>query len=223
MVEHGTFLNPFVWGCDAWHMARLLVSIPFCNAHDSADPVEQEHKFEAWLSDIMSSPCAGASGSPLAAIRNLRSAGMHCWMVEKLREHAVGRYHALSRTLRDMAQTRDPSSMTRDDISELWGFGLVSASLFKAYSDPFSGVVVLDAHTLSDMGFPKPECPDDYKASEKEYLKEAFCKREHPTIMGFKMWIDRKHFHGAALDEVHMSMRHAYDYLDSVDWHPSPP
>jgi hypothetical protein len=176
----GTVWNPFVWGQPQVVIERFMLLIPFLAGKRAA---LQQDRVDCFMTDL-----CDVGEMPLEALRRVRHVDGHHVLTGLLQKYKLGKYTVLSRMLRDISEFPNVLCASRDELADsVSGFGMKSASMFVAFSQPAARVAVLDTHVLRWLGSPAPRSRQQYLDTEAVYLEA--CGSEHPAVRDFSIWL----------------------------------
>lgn len=104
--------------------------------------------------------------SPFEAIRRIEN------LSEVLRRNGIGCYNNKARTMRDLAESGlDLRKCSRDNLTDIYGIGMKTASCFLIHSRRdvcYAGLDVHLLHHMRDLGY---DVPSSTPTSKKKYLE----------------------------------------------------
>lgn len=214
----GTVEHPFLYDATDEKLERFFLLGAFVAGKHAG---VQQRKLDAWLQDMQTRVSqfypAGWIARPLDMLERLwKVAGCPIiasgaeaqlqvkqapLMVQLLQNHKVGQYVRLSRFLFTLAwmhsfKVLDLRKITREQLIELPGYGLKSASFFLLFTRPLMQMACLDTHILKYMhrkklarNIPKATpSGDEYLRLEQVFLEHCQKLGRVPAELDFEIW-----------------------------------
>ena len=93
-------------------------------------------------------------------------------LVEMLKTHGIGCYNNKARTIRELIESNlDLKTCTRDDLLEIYGIGMKTASCFIMHSRKNARCAGLDTHILKYLRDEGYDVPTATPGSKRKYLE----------------------------------------------------
>jgi hypothetical protein len=217
---NGTVSSPFLYDATDVKLERFFLLGAFVAGKHAG---VQQRKLDGWLQDVEIA-VARVSTGPMVLTRRpldmLRALWQHAGspvitsgaeaqnlvkrqpvMVQLLQENKVGQYVRLSRFLFTVARLHaykelDLCKATREQLIELPGYGLKSASFFLLFTRQSQQLACLDTHILQYMqrnklarNIPKTTpSGDEYLRLEQVFLRHCEKLGRLPAELDFEIW-----------------------------------
>jgi len=197
-AEPGTVYNPFLYDATDDRLQYFFLTGIVVAGKVARQQQDKLQKFTQLLRARV-----GEAPHIFSAIRKLITIdGVH-GLNDLLKQVKMGQYTRITAAFTKAASPElDLRTCTRDQLCEIPGVGMKTASFFILFTRPKAGIACLDTHILAYMrekqlapGIPSvtPGSKALYLALEKVFLKHCYELDRDPAELDFAIWLERNH------------------------------